>query len=167
MVLALWLFCTTKWVCMQLNVVYSHESAILGLWRILGPFSSRNLGNRWKKSEKPSRRLLEWKCSKYSSESKKRKTVGLTIRPDLLEKAREMNLNLSKTLEKSLIQLIESQNGCFLNECSFPKKIQWCSGRDSNPGLRLERPKYLTWLYSAEKKKNLFFYRSFPEHQPK
>jgi hypothetical protein len=23
----------------------------------------------------------------------------------------------------------------------------WCSGRDSNPGLRLERPEYLTGLY--------------------
>ena len=27
------------------------------------------------------------------------------------------------------------------------KKVFWCSGRDSNPGLRLERPKYLTGLY--------------------
>jgi hypothetical protein len=85
--------------------------------------------------------------SKYSSESKRRKTVGLTIRPELLEKAREMNLNISKTLEKSLEQLIEAQNGSFLNECSFPKKILWCSGRDSNPGRRLERPSYLTGLY--------------------
>jgi hypothetical protein len=23
----------------------------------------------------------------------------------------------------------------------------WCSGRDSDPGLRLERPEYLTGLY--------------------
>ncbi len=25
--------------------------------------------------------------------------------------------------------------------------FMWCSGRDSDPGLRLERPEYLTGLY--------------------
>ena len=48
--------------------------------------------------------------SNYSSESKRRKTVGLTIRPDLLAKAREMNLNLSKLLENTLQTIIEPQN---------------------------------------------------------
>ena len=49
----------------------------------------------------------------YSSESKRRKTVGVTIRPDLLAKAREMNLNLSKLLENNLIHLIDAQNNRF------------------------------------------------------
>src|SRR4030066_1365027 len=33
----------------------------------------------------------------------------------------------------------------------------WCSGRDSDPGLRLERPEYLTGLYyrSAPKRKSI------------
>ena len=83
----------------------------------------------------------------YSSENKRRKTVGLTIRPDLLAKAREMNLNLSKLLENTLIQLTETENwfnSDFLGKASFQKKVYWCSGRDSNPGRRLERPSYLT-----------------------
>ena len=58
--------------------------------------------------------------SNYSSESKRRKTIGVTIRPDLLEKAREMNLNLSKTLENTIKQLIEPQNNPLsLSECSL------------------------------------------------
>jgi hypothetical protein len=27
------------------------------------------------------------------------------------------------------------------------QECEWCSDRDSNPGLRLERPEYLTGLY--------------------
>ena len=60
--------------------------------------------------------------SNHSSESNNRKTVGVTIRPELLAQARDIKINLSKTLEKSLEQLIESQNGRFLNECSWPKE---------------------------------------------
>ena len=60
--------------------------------------------------------------SKYSSESNNRKTVGVTIRPKLLAEARKLKVNLSKTLEKSLEQLIESQNNCFLGEASFGKE---------------------------------------------
>lgn len=61
--------------------------------------------------------------SKYSSESIRRKTVGLTIKPDLLAKAREMNLNLSKLLENTLLQLIEPQNTPFsLSEGSLYAK---------------------------------------------
>ena len=48
--------------------------------------------------------------SNHSSESKRRKTVGLTIRPELLAQAREMNVNLSKLLENTLNHLIETQN---------------------------------------------------------
>jgi hypothetical protein len=31
----------------------------------------------------------------------------------------------------------------------------WCSGRDSDPGLRLERPEYLTGLYYRSPKLSL------------
>ena len=74
--------------------------------------------------------------SEYSSESKRRKTVGITIRPDLLKLAREMNLNLSKTLEKTLKQIIEPQNKFLsLSEGSLPaeEKVQWSLGRDLIP----------------------------------
>ena len=60
--------------------------------------------------------------SNHSSESKRRKTVGVTIRPKLLAKARDMKINLSKTLEKSLEKLIEAQNNRFLGEASFDKE---------------------------------------------
>ena len=61
--------------------------------------------------------------SNHSSENKRRKTVGLTIRPDLLVKAREMNLNLSKLLENTLERIIEPQNNCFsLSEGSLFSK---------------------------------------------
>ena len=58
----------------------------------------------------------------HSSESNRRKTVGLTIRPELLAQARDMKINLSKTLEKSLEQLIQAQNNRFLGEASFSKE---------------------------------------------
>jgi post-segregation antitoxin (ccd killing protein) len=86
----------------------------------------------------------------YSSESIRRKAVGLTIRKDLLKKARECRINLSKLLETSLIQLLSPENTRFsLSEGSlFAKRERpWCSGRDLNPGRWLERPLYLTGLY--------------------
>jgi hypothetical protein len=61
--------------------------------------------------------------SKYSSESKRRKTVGLTIKPELLAKAREMNLNLSKTLEKSLETIIDPKIAIFLMNVLFQRKF--------------------------------------------
>jgi len=42
--------------------------------------------------------LVSKHSSNYSSESIRRKTVGLTIREDLLFETREMRLNLSKLL---------------------------------------------------------------------
>ena len=34
-----------------------------------------------------------------------------------------------------------------LHTASKIVELLWCSGRDSDPGLRLERPEYLTGLY--------------------
>ena len=56
------------------------------------------------------RKKFEKHSSIHSSESKTRKTVGVKIRPELLLKAREMKVNLSKILEKSAETMIEHQN---------------------------------------------------------
>ena len=45
----------------------------------------------------------------YSSESIQKKTVGLTVRQDLLAIAREYGINLSKLLETSLIQFLDTE----------------------------------------------------------
>ena len=65
----------------------------------------------------------------YSSKSIRRKTVGLTVKDDLLAIAREYGLNLSKLLETSLIQLLEAKNNAqtpnrasFLGTASFTKE---------------------------------------------
>ena len=74
--------------------------------------------------------------SNHSSESKRRKTVGLTIKPNLLTKAREMNLNLSKILENTLQTIIEPQNNPIsLSEGSLSaeEKVQWSLGWDLIP----------------------------------
>ncbi len=100
------------------------------------------------------KRNSTWKIKvsrgKNHNETPTKKTISIYLNKKLVERARNYNLNLSKVTENALntiLSQIEPQNYQsihFLNECSFGKKILWCSGRDSNPGLRLERPKYLT-----------------------
>ena len=68
------------------------------------------------------RKKFERYSSYHSSESNNRKTVGVTIRPELLAQARDMKINISKTLEKSLEQIIEAQNNRFLGEASLGKE---------------------------------------------
>ena len=77
------------------------------------------------------RKTTEEYSSNHSSESNRRKTVGLTIKPDLLTKARKMNLNLSKILENTLETMIEPQNNRFsLSEGSlFAKRESSMVGR--------------------------------------
>lgn len=43
-----------------------------------------------------------------------RKTVGVPIKQDLLAKAREIDINLSKLLEPSFIQLVNTKQSPFL-----------------------------------------------------
>lgn len=58
-----------------------------------------------------------------------RKTVGLTIRQDLLSIAREYDINLSKTLESTLNQLLEAQNTpLFFSEGFFSEKRKVLAG---------------------------------------
>ncbi|MFX1301411.1 MAG: type II toxin-antitoxin system CcdA family antitoxin, partial [Promethearchaeota archaeon] len=82
--------------------------------------------------------------SKYSSESIRRKTVGVTLRQDLYKISREYGINLSKLLESSLIQLLDSQNPRFsLSEGSLFLKEKVLAGpRGIEPltyGLRVRR----------------------------
>ena len=95
----------------------------------------------------------------------RRKTVCITLPRTIVEQARKPRLNISKISEEALTGIIahleasNSRNSGFsLSPGSLfvKEKGEWCSGRDSNPGLRLERPEYLTGLYSAE----FIFYRS-------
>jgi post-segregation antitoxin (ccd killing protein) len=86
--------------------------------------------------------------SGHSSESirhSRKKTVGVTLIKDLLQMAREMNLNLSKILESSLIQLLGAQTKLqfnkesFLSAGSFAEESSWCGHRDLNPGRQRGR----------------------------
>ena len=69
-----------------------------------------------------------------------RKLVTMRIDPNVWRKARELGLNISKTCENALKLEIQRAK---MNKC----RKDWCSGRDLNPGLRLERPEYLAELY--------------------
>ena len=59
----------------------------------------------------------------YSSKSSPEKTLGLTVRQDLLSLAREHGINLLKLLESSLIQILAPQTkGFSLSEVLFSRK---------------------------------------------
>ena len=80
--------------------------------------------------------LVSKHSSNYSSESIRRKTVGLTLRQDLLSLAREKRINLSKLLENALIGAFEAQTRPFsLSEGSLLAKREssWRARRDLNP----------------------------------
>ena len=72
--------------------------------------------------------------------------VSLAINKEVYEKAHSLGINVSKASEnmlKELIDAIEGRKG-FLVPDSFTKVSgEWCSGRDLDPGPRLERPLYL------------------------
>jgi len=75
-----------------------------------------------------------------------RKTVGITLPPSLLEKARKHKLNISRICEQALqsvLEALETQK-TYKNEkggsAETPSGFSQCSGRDLNPRLRLERP---------------------------
>ncbi len=80
--------------------------------------------------------------SKYSSESNRKKTVGVTLRQDLYSVSREYGINLSKLLESSLIQLLDPQNTPFsLSEGSLSSKEKVLAGPTGiepvTPGLKV------------------------------
>ena len=76
----------------------------------------------------------------------RKKTAGITLPPNLLERARKHKLNISRITEQALLSILdylEPQNtktsSNFLGEASF-KEGSWCGRRDSNPGSRLGKP---------------------------
>jgi hypothetical protein len=82
----------------------------------------------------------------------KKARTTLTIDRDVLRTAKKLGINVSQYCENALIEAIEKlrspktmTNGgkLFLNKDSCVEESSWCSGRDLNPGLRLERPEYL------------------------
>ncbi len=56
----------------------------------------------------------------YSSETIRRKTVGITLSQDLYAISREYGINLPKLLESSLIKLLDAQNKPFSFGTAFP-----------------------------------------------
>ena len=89
----------------------------------------------------------------------KKTRINLTIDQDVLQTAKALGLNISKVCENCLKDAIRrltqpitatDGNGPFLSE-------KECSGRDLNPGRRLERPSYLTGLYYRSPNNTHFF----------
>jgi len=78
----------------------------------------------------------------YSSESNRKKTVGITLPTELVKQARKHKLNISRITEQALESVIDHLEG-YVDERRESQSKVWCSGRDLNPGLRLERPEYL------------------------
>ena len=76
-----------------------------------------------------------------------KKTIGITLPRELIERAREHSLNLSRITEQalpSILDYLEPENdetsSEFLNQRCFRKKVEWGRGRELNPGARLHRP---------------------------
>ena len=76
-------------------------------------------------------------------------TVSITLPPNLVVKARELGLNISRIAENALKDYIkrlehpktETNGSRFLGKASLLKEGLWEGrGRDLNPGGRLHRP---------------------------
>ena len=70
----------------------------------------------------------------YSSESNRRKTVGITLPNNLVKKARKHKLNISKISEQALTSIIAYLEGYVDDRSESPSRV-WCSGLDNR--LRL------------------------------
>ena len=86
----------------------------------------------------------------YSSKSIPKKTVGLTVRQDLLAIARQYGINLSKLLENSLIQLLDPQTNpqTVFGEAFSREKGSVAGPRGIEPltyGLRVRRSTLLSY----------------------
>jgi hypothetical protein len=68
-----------------------------------------------------------------------KKNLMVYIEAEVVEKAKDLGLNISKVCEnclKDMIRRIEGSNPS--KDC--PEQV-WCGRRDSNPGSRLGKPK--------------------------
>ena len=69
-----------------------------------------------------------------------KKTVSITLDPEIAAKAQALGINISKVCENTLIQYIKAiEANNFLDQPSFAKE-GWCGRRDLNPGRRRGRP---------------------------
>ena len=97
---------------------------------------------------------------------KMRKLISIKIDHEVWRTAREMGFNISKLCENALkqatqrLQTFNYETGFRNDPVNTQNNNYWCSGRDLNPGLRLERPEYLAGLYSAERFSSTGAFRS-------
>ena len=79
-----------------------------------------------------------------------KKVTSIRIPAELLKKAQNLGLNVSKVCENALRQAVtkleapntQTNGGTpFLSEGSFDKESSWCGRRDLNPGRRRGRPR--------------------------
>ncbi len=83
---------------------------------------------------------------KYHNETESKKTVSLYLSKNIVERARNHNVNLSRVTENALNNILSylepqtNKSSPFLSEVSFPKESSWCGRRDLNPGTRLGKP---------------------------
>ncbi len=65
----------------------------------------------------------------------KRKTVGVTLPPELIQKARKHGLNLSRILEQALSDVINHLESVSLEKGGFGTVgSEWRARRELNPG---------------------------------
>ena len=67
--------------------------------------------------------------------------VSIDVHKKLKQLAKQHNTSINKLL-KQILSINTS-----INTKTPEKSLEWCSGRDLNPRLRLERPVYLSGLY--------------------
>ena len=121
------------------------------------------------------RQTMTKPCIQIHTKHKTKARTTVLIRKDLLLKAKQLGLNLSQCLENCLklyIQALENANKQLTSKQTSQLKnkhkkgreretvgVSWCSGRDLNPRLRLERPEYLAGLYyrSIERSLSIYF----------
>jgi post-segregation antitoxin (ccd killing protein) len=85
----------------------------------------------WKKHEIPR--------GKHHNKTATKTTVSLYLSKNLVKRAREHRLNISRVTEQALSSILDyletqnnEKNSQFLDKASFPKKVWW-TGRDLNP----------------------------------
>ena len=75
--------------------------------------------------------------------------TSIRIDGDIIDKAKEIGLNISKTCENALKEAIEAleqrksktvANGGLVDARSVSHQQEWCGRRDLNPGCRLGKP---------------------------
>ena len=83
-----------------------------------------------------------------------RKTVGITLPQNLIERAKKRSLNISRISEQALTSILDyleapndKRSSDFLNQRSVQKKVEW-TGRDLNPGPpRCQRGDHTRLIY--------------------